>query len=579
VALAIAQTLAFQTSPYTGTNPLVSASVSLPANSLVIVTTGSVSYLDTYHTANTPTNTGTALTWALVNTNENDDGSGYVQSQIWYAKNTTAQTITISVYYDPTGGFDVQRSLCGYVITGHDLTTPIGTTNIGSLSLSVASSDALALLSITDTSTTALTSSNMVETTVSTASGTAILAYQPVASPGTFTASVSRGLSLPASVMGEIKVASSGTAHTAAGTATATATGTAAMSNARTLQGTGTGTATGTAIASNQRTLAASASVTASGTSAMSSTQAMSVSGSVTATGTGAASRGQSVTGSASVTASGTAAMSSTKVIGASGTGTATGVAEVLLTRSMSASGTVTATGISEALASKEVSASATVTATGTAAASNQLTLAGTATATASATASMSSTQVIGGSGTGTGTGTANSSTAGVGDLGGTGTGTATGTGGIEKVTNLYRCGNVYRNAGTYPGGAALVGCNPNIIVAAGSAAMTKTRHLEATATATATSDAGMTHTFYIFKPPTREISPLSLDPYYQLVGYLQGRTLVKRDGVWKLVQNRQEDWLDQCEYVFKGGCENRINGTEKAELESAGYTVETRTS
>jgi hypothetical protein len=30
---------------------------------------------------------------------------------------------------------------------------------------------------------------------------------------------------------------------------------------------------------------------------------------------------------------------------------------------------------------------------------------------------------------------------------------------------------------------------------------------------------------------------------------------------------------------VFKGGRENRINGTEKAELESAGYTVETRTS
>jgi hypothetical protein len=233
----------------------------------------------------------------------------------------------------------------------------------------------------------------------------------------------------------------------------------------------------------------------------------------------------------------------------------------------------------------------------------------------------MSRTQVIGGSGTGTGTGTANGSTTGIVTFGGTGTGTAsgtgniekvtnlyrsgevyrnvslypasidlvtaggtatgtaTGTGGVEKVTNPYRFGNVYRNAGTYPGGAALVGCDPSTIVAAGSAAMTKTRYLEATATATATSQAGMTHTFYVFKPPTREISPLSLDPYYQLVGYFQGRTLVKRDGVWKVVQNRQEDWLDQCEYVFKGGRENRINGTEKAELESAGYTVETRTS
>jgi hypothetical protein len=47
---------------------------------------------------------------------------------------------------------------------------------------------------------------------------------------------------------------SSSTAHTASGTSTITATGTAAMSNRRTLQGTATGTATGTAAASNRRT-------------------------------------------------------------------------------------------------------------------------------------------------------------------------------------------------------------------------------------------------------------------------------------------------------------------------------------
>ena len=217
MALAVVQTLTFQSSGYLGTNPLVSASVSLPANSLVIVTTGSVSFLDWYHTANTPTNTGTALTWALVNTHENDDGSGYVQSQIWYAKNTTAQTITISVYYNPTGGYDVQRVLCGYVITGHNLTTPIGSTNIGSLSLNTANSNSLALLSISDVNTTALTSSNMVETTTFTASGNALLAYEPVASPSTFTASITGSLSTPASVMGEIKVAASGAAKLSVG--------------------------------------------------------------------------------------------------------------------------------------------------------------------------------------------------------------------------------------------------------------------------------------------------------------------------------------------------------------------------
>jgi hypothetical protein len=188
-------------------------------------------------------------------------------------------------------------------------------------------------------------------------------------------------------------------------------------------------------------------------------------------------------------------------------------------------------------------------------------------------------------------------------------------------MAQLYRSNFKYQNDGTYPGSASspisasgsvtasgtgsitvafatggagtvtasgsvdffitpvTIMSSNGIVVAEGSAAMAKTMQLEATATATATSSAGMTHTFHIFKPPTREISPLSLDPYFELVGYFQGITLVKRDGVWKLVQNRQEDWLDQCEYVFKGGCENRVTGAQKAELESAGYTVETRTS
>lgn len=150
-------------------------------------------------------------------------------------------------------------------------------------------------------------------------------------------------------------------------------------------------------------------------------------------------------------------------------------------------------------------------------------------------------------------------------------------------MAQVYRSSSVYRNGGTYPGGTSLptfltVGSN-GTVVADASGEMAKTMPIESTGTATATSQAEAAHTYYIFKPPTREISPLSLDPYYELVGYFQGRTLVKRDGVWKVVQNRQEDWLDQCEYVFKGGCENRVTGAQKAELESAGYTVETRTS
>ena len=292
---------------------------------------------------------------------------------------------------------------------------------------------------------------------------------------------------------------------------------------------------------STAHTAAGSATGTATGTAAMSNARVGAGSGTGTATGTGAASRGQSVTGSASVTASATAAMSSTQVIGGSATGTATG------TSNGSTTGIVT------------ISVTGTGTASGTAGIEKVTNLYRSGNVYRNVSLYPASIDLV--------------------TAGGAGSGTATGTGGIEKITNPYRSGNVYRNAGTYPGGAPLIRCGTSTIVAQGSAEMTKTRWLDGAGTALATSSAGITHSFYIFNPPTREISPVSLDPYYELVGYFQGRTLVKRDGVWKLVQNRQEDWLDQCEYVFKGGCENRVTGAEKAELESAGYTVETRTS
>jgi hypothetical protein len=184
-----------------------------------------------------------------------------------------------------------------------------------------------------------------------------------------------------------------GTAHTAAGTATATATGTAAMSNARTLQATATGTATGTAAASNQRTLAATATATASGTAAMSSTQAMSASGSVTATGTAAADVTSVVTvdASATVTASGTASMSSTQAMSASATITATGTADgsVRPLVTVDGSGTITATGATTFNKQQTLAASASATASATASLIAIQTIAATASVTATATATL----------------------------------------------------------------------------------------------------------------------------------------------------------------------------------------------
>jgi len=180
---------------------------------------------------------------------------------------------------------------------------------------------------------------------------------------------------------------------TAAAAGSATATGTAAMSNRRTLQATATGTATGTAAASNQRTLAASASATASGTAAMSSTQAMSASGSVTATGTAAANVTSLVTvdASATVTASGTASMSSTQAMSASATITATGLADASIRPlvTVDGAGTITATGTTTFNKSQALAASASATASATASLIAIQTIAATASVTATATATL----------------------------------------------------------------------------------------------------------------------------------------------------------------------------------------------
>jgi hypothetical protein len=180
---------------------------------------------------------------------------------------------------------------------------------------------------------------------------------------------------------------------TADAAGSATATGTAAMSNARTLQATATGTATGTAAASNQRTLDATATATASGTAAMSSTQAMSASGSVTASGTAAADVTSVVTvdASATVTASGTASMSSTQAMSASATITATGTADGSITPiiTLDAAGTITATGTTTFNKQQTLAASASATASATASLIAITTIDATASVTATATATL----------------------------------------------------------------------------------------------------------------------------------------------------------------------------------------------
>ena len=161
------------------------------------------------------------------------------------------------------------------------------------------------------------------------------------------------------------------TAHTAEGTSTITATGTAAMSNARVGAGTGTGTATGTGAASRGQSVTGSASVTATGTADAVVTALVTIDGpgSATASATAGASSTQVFAGSATVTATGAADSSIRPLVTVDGAGTitATGAGTVGSQQTLAASATATATATAGLISITPISASGTVTATATA--------------------------------------------------------------------------------------------------------------------------------------------------------------------------------------------------------------------
>lgn len=85
------------------------------------------------------------------------------------------------------------------------------------------------------------------------------------------------------------------------------------------------------------------------------------------------------------------------------------------------------------------------------------------------------------------------------------------------------------------------------------------------------------TITRYFLTSPIREVGPVSRDRYAEFQRVRRGDTVVKRGGVWQTVRNRRQDWLDDCDVVLRGGYENEVTSTQRAELVAAGYTVESR--
>jgi hypothetical protein len=90
--------------------------------------------------------------------------------------------------------------------------------------------------------------------------------------------------------------------------------------------------------------------------------------------------------------------------------------------------------------------------------------------------------------------------------------------------------------------------------------------------------EGGSTISRYYLTPQSSERGIATASPYGEFLRVRVGKTLVKRDGTWRLVRNKRQDWLDACEYVFRGGYDNEVPSSLVDELESAGFVIDVRT-
>jgi len=215
VALALSSTIALVKLDYSALGSLTTASVSLPANSLVVVVAGNYTAIDDFSYAGTPTNTGTALTWTFVSGAQNTDGTLFCSLGFWYAKNTSAQTVTITSNFSTLfGGYSLLSFLGGYVFTGHNTTTPSGATGGGNTgTITTTGAGSYVVSGIADQGTATYTSSNMTYQAIANSQGDGFSAYASRPTAGSFTASYANGpFAVPAYEIIEILAASSGTA-------------------------------------------------------------------------------------------------------------------------------------------------------------------------------------------------------------------------------------------------------------------------------------------------------------------------------------------------------------------------------
>ncbi len=403
------------------------------------------------------------------------------------------------------------------------------------------------------------------------------------------TSALSIGQSIDASSTIEIVTsAGTGAANTVAGSSSIEALTFTDAIRTVTAESESTVTATGTSASNVTNSLDASGSADASGTAGIKQTTKLNAAtvvwglGTATVPGTFGSALFALVDASSTATATGTT--TGTRIKNIQGTATAT----VNVTRNLRYNtGKISATSNIGAFSSvlagyrKTIGGTASVVAAGTSSATRLVTAATTtSTVIGIATGNLSKLYFLNSTASSTATGTSTASIS-IRQIN-TDQSTATGSGTSEATRVQYIAGESAVTAFGDTSFSATVVFDASSTIETMQHAVPFVRYQlyiggESQASASSSSEASVLLDEYYLINPSREIAPLSLDPYAEIVAYHLGKTVVKRNGVWLNVQNKREDWLAQCEYVFPGGRENQITPSLKNELELAGYTVETR--
>lgn len=76
----------------------------------------------------------------------------------------------------------------------------------------------------------------------------------------------------------------------------------------------------------------------------------------------------------------------------------------------------------------------------------------------------------------------------------------------------------------------------------------------------------------YMFRTPIIELKPARGGRLLSRYRFPQALTVLKRAGVYEVVQSPSQDVLDSADIVYMGGRDHIVSDSEASDLSSAGY-------